>query len=181
MRDAESKTRVVSWRFIASLLLFAGVVVFIIYISDGFEGAKKKQAVTTSPVSQTTQTPKSRVYTLSKQSRMVPKEVLTGGASRAVPMTDAARRIIFEKYTPSMIGVPQTGEPFRLVLPRPMAEDLMKDVMEALRIPGKEVVFIKTESPPVLFGFMTKISGEMEAYCDKNGDECAPVDVYFTK
>lgn len=177
MKDAKSKTKGsgISWKFILAFLVFAGIVVLIMYLSGAFE-SKDSKAGTVAPRSTIE---KGQIYSLSRQSRMVPKEVLESGASRAVPMTDAARKVIFEQYTPSMVGVPETGEPFRMSLPRPMPEDVMKKVMEAVREPGQEIVFIKTQDPEVLFGFMARITGDMEAYCDKSGEDCKPVDVFY--
>lgn len=166
----------INWKFVVALLAFAGVLVLLVYLLGGFDKDKKSNTGTEAPKA----VDAGEVYSLSRKQLLVPKEVLEGGASRAVPMTNEARKIIHEKYSPSMVGVPGVGEPFRLYLPRPISDETLKEIIEAVQIPGEEIVFIKTTDPEVVFGFMNKITGEMEAYCQEGGDECTPVDVFIT-
>lgn len=166
----------ISKRFIAVLILAAVILVLILWATGAFEKKSKSNEGTAQPE----RLQRDQIYSLARNSVMIPREVLEGGASRAIPMTDAARRIIKDRYMPQLIGVPMPGEPFRLTLQRPMPEDVMKEIMEAVQMDGEEIVFIKTSDPAVLFGFMAKISGEMEAYCDQNGDDCSQVDVFYS-
>ena len=48
----------------------------------------------------------------------LPIEVFSGNAARSLPTTAEVRKLIHEKYIPDMVGIPKTGEPFRLPLER---------------------------------------------------------------
>ena len=165
-----------SKKFVLALLLAGGLLALLLWVTGAFSKDSDNNKSTEAPK----RLDKGQIYSLARNSVMVPREVLEGGASRAVPMTDAARRIIKDKYMPQLIGVPMPGEPFRLALQRPMPEDVLREVMEAVKMDGQEAVFIKTSDPEVLFGFMSQITGEMEAYCDQNGQDCSMVDVFYT-
>lgn len=112
----------------------------------------------------------------------IPIEIFNGEASRALPMTADARKIIHDKYLPDMVGVPKTGEPFRLTLERDIDESLLKEILLASikdMYTYEDVIFIKTVQPDVVFGVVTKITGDMVNYCNPNLEECTPIEVFM--
>lgn len=164
------------------LLGLIGLFFYLVFNRDEKDDDASTASPTASPSpSMSNEIKRGEIYSMAMNTVMVPKEVILGGASRAVPMSSAARDIIHKKYMPQMIGVPGVGEPFRLALPAPMKDSVLRELLDASRMEGEDIVFIKTSTPPVLFGFMSQISGELQAYCDQNGADCTEVDVFYSR
>ena len=131
---------------------------------EGSDPVSGKPAKTT-----TYETPTNAALVKISDSQKLPIEIFQGTASRALPMTADSRTIIYKKYLPDMIGVPKVGEPFRLPLPRPISEKLLEEIFMASleeMYEYEDVIFVKTKNPDVVFGIVTRVSGEMVDYCD---------------
>ena len=121
-----------------------------------------------------------RLKKIAKNSYMLPKEFFGNDIFPNAIMNDRARTVIQRKYLPQMIGVPSTGKPFRLDLPRPISDELIYEIIEAVtKDDPNDMFFVKTMNPPTLIGYKRQISGEMTSYCENNAAECDPVDIYF--
>lgn len=117
---------------------------------------------------------------INKNTYLLPREFFEKEVFPNAIMNDGARTLIQKKYLPQMIGVPGTGQPFRLSLPRPISDKIVYEIIEAVTKDNPEdMFFIKTMNPPALFGYKRQISGEMTSYCNHNADSCDPVDIYF--
>jgi hypothetical protein len=175
--------------FICLLILFIGALGLAynknwwpFKIKNG-DGSPKPTANTTINTKKTAfETPENFTIRKISDTYKVPVEVFDGAASRALPMTAESRKIIHDKYLPDMVGIPKTGESFRLPLERDIDESLLKEILKASVIDlyeYEDVVFIKTVKPDVVFGVVTRISGEMIDYCDFNIEECTPIEIFF--
>ena len=121
----------------------------------------------------------SGVVKISSNSKSVPVEVYTLAARRAVPMNNEAVEFIKKNINPNLIGVPRVGEPVRVALELPVEEQLLEELMGILSKDQKgQVVFIKTQSPSTLMGFIAQLSGEMVNYCEDGNKNCENLDVY---
>lgn len=121
-----------------------------------------------------------RLQLLQKNTYMLPKELFENDLFPNAIMNDRARTLIQKKYLPQMIGVPSTGQPFRMYLPRPISDELIYEILEAVAFEDEDdMFFVKTMNPPTLIGYRRQISGQMIDYCDKNAVDCDPVDLYF--
>ncbi|MCP4484453.1 MAG: hypothetical protein GY823_07835 [Flavobacteriaceae bacterium] len=112
----------------------------------------------------------------------VPIEVFNGHAARSLPTTAEVRKLIHQKYIPDMVGIPDVGKPFRLPLERNIDENLLKEILYASikdMYEYDDVIFIKTIEPNVVFGVVSRMSGQMINYCDPEIAECTPVEVFF--
>ena len=122
----------------------------------------------------------SNLKRMKKNTYLLPREFFQKDVFPNAIMNDRARTVIQKKYLPLMVGVPSTGKPFRLDLPRPISEELVHEIIEAATWKNpQDMFFIKTSEPPTLIGYERTISGEMTSYCDDNADSCTPVDIYF--
>ena len=171
--------------FIIPALVCIGIAVALYFLVKEFQktdqNASTEPASSTQPANNKTQTQVS-LKKISSGSVKIPVEVFTGKASRALPMTAEARNLIHKKYQPDMIGVPQVGEPFRLNLPHPIKPEILDEIMQATLTNDSEyedILFIQTTVPDVVFGIVTRISGEMVDYCDSKEATCTPINVFL--